>query len=46
MHAVKWSTAEIKCSQTVKSRFAMRSSSKYDGQDFLTPVAAVITASM
>ena len=50
LSAVKRSTAEIQRSQTVKSLFAMQSSagssSKKDGQDFLTPVAALTTASM
>ena len=38
--------AEIQLSQMVESHFAMRSSSKNDGQDFLTLVAALTTASM
>ena len=45
MCAVKQATAEIQCRQSVKSLFAMWSSGQVakldDGQDFLTPVAAV-----
>ena len=34
------------CGQTVKAPFVMRSSNKNDGQNILTPVAAVTTAPM
>ena len=46
LSVVKRSMAEIQRSKMVKSLFAMRSSSTNDGQDFLTPVAALTTASM
>ena len=46
LRAVKRAMAEIQHSQKVKCHFVMRSSGKNDGQDFLSPLAAVTMASM